>query len=197
MFKDDLSHTESRDAMDIILERTKRFFDKGKEINILTVDNHSDGVYLYLKLKNEDPERAKEVRSLLAWNGGAANSTGVGIANIDFFGNVHPDQFWQDYTFGNIRERSFGDIWTDENDKLMHGLKHKADYIKGRCRLCKYKELCTGAMRVRGFRTYNDSWAPDPQCYISDDEIGLDDKKKSELAEDGELFPIPEALLGK
>ncbi len=77
-------------------------------------------------------------------------------ANIDFFGNVHPDQFWQDYTFGNVRERNFGDIWMDESDPLMRGLKHKAEYIKGRCRLCRYRDLCTGAMRVRAFRTYND-----------------------------------------
>ena len=28
-------------------------------------------------------------------------------------------------------------------------------------------------MRVRAFRTYNDPWAPDPQCYLTDEEIGL------------------------
>lgn len=197
MYKDDLSHEESRHAMDIILERTDDFFKRGKEINILTVDNHSDGVYLYMKLKKSDPERAKEVRELLAWNGGAANSTGVGISNIDFLGNVHPDQFWQDYTFGNVRERNFGDIWMDETDEMMHGLKHKVDYLKGRCSLCRYKELCTGAMRVRGFRTYNDPWAPDPQCYITDEEIGLDEEKKGALRKKGEAFPVPDALLGK
>ena len=195
MFKDDLSYEESRNAMDIILERTDDFFKRGKGINILTVDNHADGVYLYIKLKEKGSERAKEVRNLLAWNGGAANSTGVGIANIDFFGNVHPDQFWQDYSFGNVRERSFGDIWMDESDELMHGLKHKADFIKGRCRLCKYKDLCNGAMRVRAFRTYDDPWAPDPQCYITDDEIGLDEGKKKELNEKGEEFPQPAEFL--
>ncbi|MBT3311734.1 MAG: radical SAM protein [Desulfobacterales bacterium] len=194
MFKDDLSHKESRSAMDVILERTDDFFNRGLDINILTVDNHADGVYLYRKLMEKKPDRAEEVRGLLEWNGGAANSTGVGIANIDFNGNVHPDQFWQDYTFGNIRERSFGDIWMDESDGLMHGLKHKADYIKGRCRLCDYRKLCTGAMRVRGFRTYNDPWAPDPQCFITDDEIGLDEEKKQELKAKGEEFPVPKEL---
>ena len=145
-------------------------------------------------LAEADPERAAEVRRLLEWNGGGAHSTGVGIGNIDFFGNVHPDQFWQDYTFGNIRERSFGDIWLDESDPLMHGLKHKAGYIKGRCRLCQYRPMCTGGMRVRGYRAYGDFQAPDPQCFITDEETGLDAVKLQELINTGETFPMPKEL---
>ena len=195
MFKDDLTYRESRHAMDIILQRTDDYFSRGLDINILTVDNHADGVYLYLRLLEKDPARAEEVRRLLSWNGGGANSTGVGIGNIDFLGNVHPDQFWQDYTLGNIRERRFGDIWMDESDPLMKGLKSKAAYIKGRCRLCAYRDLCTGAMRVRAQRNYGDPWAPDPQCYLSDEEIGLDAEKKEELRRKGEIFPQPKELL--
>ncbi|MBP7605135.1 MAG: radical SAM protein [Spirochaetes bacterium] len=197
MYGDDLTHAESRRAMDIILKRTKDYFDRGLDINILTVDNHADGVYIYLRLLESDPARAGEVRELLAWNGGGAHSTGVGIGNIDFVGNVHPDQFWQDYTLGNVRERSFGDIWMDESDPLMRGLKRKAEYIKGRCRLCAHRSLCTGAMRVRAFRAYGDPWAPDPQCYITDEEIGLSEDKKRELRERGEEFPVPMELAGR
>jgi len=192
---DDLTHRESRDAMDIIMARTKDYFERGLDINILTVDNHADGVYIHLKLLKENPAKAQEVRELLAWNGGGAHSTGVGIGNIDFTGNVHPDQFWQDYTLGNIRARSFGDIWMDESDPLMKGLKHKADYLKGRCRLCAHRDLCTGAMRVRAYRTFNDPWAPDPQCYLTDEEIGLTEEKRRELARAGEDFKMPEKLV--
>jgi len=195
MFSDDLTYAESRHAMDIIMQRTDDYFSRGLDINILTVDNHVDGVYLYLKLLEKDPQRAEEVRRLLSWNGNIANSTGVGIGNIDFIGNVHPDQFWQDYTLGNIRDRRFGDIWMDESEPLMKGLKNKADYIKGRCRLCNYRDLCTGAMRVRAQRTYNDPWAPDPQCYLSDEEIGLDAAKQEELRSSGEFFAQPKELL--
>ncbi len=194
LFAGDLTHGQSRDAMDTIMVRTKDYFDRGKMFNILTVDNHADGVYIYLKLKAAGDDRAEEVRRLLAWNGGGAHSTGVGIANIDFFGNVHPDQFWQDYHLGNIRERSFGDIWMDESDPLMKGLKHKADFIKGRCRLCAHRDLCTGSMRVRALRAFGDPWAPDPQCYISDEEIGLDNDKREELRRKGELFEMPAEL---
>lgn len=195
LFADDLSHEQSRKAMDIILSRTRNFFDQKKDINILTVDNHADGVYLYLKLLSENSPKAAEVQQLLEWNGGGAHSSGVGIANIDFVGNVHPDQFWQDYSFGNIRERNFADIWMDESDPLMKGLKHKAEFIKGRCRLCRYRAMCTGSMRVRAFRAYKDPWAPDPQCYLSDEEIGLTDEMKKELAQHGEEFPFPKELV--
>jgi radical SAM protein with 4Fe4S-binding SPASM domain len=194
---EDLTHAETRSAMDLILSRTRGYFARGLDINILTVDNHADGVYIYLRLSKEDASRAKEVFDLLKWNGGGAHSTGVGIGNIDFVGNVHPDQFWQDYTLGNVRERSFGQIWTDESEPLMKGLKHKAEYIKGRCRLCAYRELCTGSMRVRAFRAYGDPWAPDPQCYLSDEEIGLDEEKRNELRIRGEEYPVPERLVRK
>ena len=195
MFKDDLTYRESRYAMDIILQRTDEYFARGLDINILTVDNHADGVYLYPRLLEKESARAEEVRRLLSWNGGGANSTGVGIGNIDFLGNVHPDQFWQDYILGNIRERRFGDIWMDESEPLMKGLKSKAAYIKGRCRPCADRDLCTGAMRVRAQRTYGDTWAPDPQCYLSDEEIGLDAEKKEELRRRGEVFSQPQELL--
>ncbi|MCU0847987.1 MAG: radical SAM protein [Spirochaetes bacterium] len=192
LFKEDLTHAESRHAMEIIFERTAGFFESGIDVNILTVDNHTDGVYLYLKQKDTDKDRAEAIKKLLEWNGGGANSTGIGIASIDQSGNVHPDQFWQDYTFGNIRKRSFADIWLDETDPLMKGLKHKPDYIKGRCSLCIYKGMCNGSMRVRAFRTYNDPWAPDPQCYLTDQEIGLNDLKRNLLQEKNEIFPMPE-----
>jgi radical SAM protein with 4Fe4S-binding SPASM domain len=185
---DDLSHAESRIAIETIIARTKDFHSRGLDINILTVDNHVDGVYLYLKLIKEDPARAKTVKELLMWNGGGANSTGVGIGDIDFQGNVHPDQFWMDYSFGNVRERPFSEIWLDESDPLMHGLKHKIDYLKGRCRLCCYKLICGGSMRVRAFRAYGDPWAPDPQCYLSDDEIMLNEESYRELKSSGKLF---------
>jgi Fe-coproporphyrin III synthase len=194
LFTEDLTHRESRDAMDIILARTSDYFSRGLDINILTVDNHADGVYIYLKLDEKDKKRSREVYNLLTWNGGGAYSTGVGIANIDFFGNVHPDQFWQDYSLGNVRERNFGDIWLDETDPLMRGLKHKADYIRGRCRLCRYRELCTGSMRVRAYRTYNDPWAPDPQCYLTDEEIGITEELHRELARTNEIYPMPVEL---
>ncbi len=168
---DDLTHAETRDALDIILARTKDMHDRGLEKDILTVDNHVDGIYLYMKLLAEAPERAQAVMRLLEWNGGGMYSSGVGFGDIDFKGNVHPDQFWMHYSFGNVRERPFSEIWMDTSDPLMAGLKDRAGHIHGRCRQCKWFGACGGALRVRADLVYNDPWAPDPACYLTDEEI--------------------------
>lgn len=169
--EDDLSHEETKHALDIICRRTKEAVTAGIDLDILTVDNHVDGAYIYLKLLEENPEQASEVYKLLEWNGGGKNSTGVGIADIDWEGNVHPDQFWQDKTFGNILERKFSEIWQDTSDNLMAGLKDKLPRLKGRCSTCKYLNICGGSLRVRAWRVYSDPWMPDPACYLSDEEI--------------------------
>jgi hypothetical protein len=45
---------------------------------------------------------------------------------------------------------------------------------------------------VRADLYYNDPWAPEPACYLTDEEIGLDDEKKKELVRTGEDFKLPE-----
>ena len=93
---------------------------------------------------------------------------------MDHRGDVHADQFWQHYSFGNVRERPFGEIWTDTSDELMAGLKDRKPLLKGRCAECQYLDLCNGNLRVRAEAVYGDVWAPDPACYLTDEEIGLD-----------------------
>ena len=171
MLKDDLTHQETREAVDLIMERTRDFHRRGLEKDILTVDNHADGVYLYLRLREEDPGRAEEVYELLKWNGG--NSSGIGIGAVDNLGNVHPDQFWHHYSLGNVRERKFSEIWQDTSDPIMKGLKDRKGLLKGRCGLCRWLEICNGNFRVRAEVVYLDTWAEDPACYLTDEEIGV------------------------
>ncbi|MEW6381051.1 MAG: radical SAM protein [bacterium] len=169
---DDLTAEESRRAMDIILQRSEDFARRGLAKEILTVDNHVDGIYLYLKLKQKNPQRAQEVMSLLKWNGGGLYSTGVGIGEIDFCGNVHPDQFWLDHTLGNVRERPFSEIWMDTRDPVMAGLKNRKPLLKGKCSQCQWIDACGGSFRVRALRVYGDPWMEDPQCYLTPQECG-------------------------
>lgn len=169
---DDLSREQARASVDHIFMRARDFHSRGLDKDILTVDNHADGVYLYLKLKGEDTARAEEVYKLLLWNGG--NQSGIAIGAIDNLGNVHADQFWWHYSFGNVRERSFGDIWTDVSDPLMKGLKDRRSLLSGRCRECRYLEICNGNLRERAEAASGDVWAPDPACYLTDEEIGVD-----------------------
>ena len=189
--QEDLTHAQSRKAIETILAKTKSFKEAGRKTDILTVDNHVDGVYLYLKLLKENPSQAEKVWKLLTWNGGGLNSSGIGIGCIDFGGKVHPNQFWWHYDLGDVHDKPFSEIWTNNKEPLLKGLRNRRDYIKGRCRLCKYFDACGGSLRVRADLHFGDPWAPDPGCYLSDEEIGLNDQKQEELVKSDELFQMP------
>ncbi|MBI4216102.1 MAG: radical SAM protein [Chloroflexi bacterium] len=171
LVKEDLSHDETRKAVDLIFDKSLELHQRHRDSEVLTVDNHSDAPYLLLRVQREQPARVAAVHRLLKWNGG--NSSGVGIGDVDNLGNVHADQFWQHYSFGNIRERKFSDIWEDTSDPLMRGLKKKKLMVKGRCAACAFLEICGGNLRVRAEAVTGDVWAPDPACYLTDEEIGL------------------------
>jgi radical SAM protein with 4Fe4S-binding SPASM domain len=189
---DDLTAVETRQAMDIILDRTEDYHRRGLPKEILTVDNHVDGVYLYLRLREKASERAGQVLSLLEWNGGGLYSSGVGIGAIDWAGNVHADQFWSHYTFDNVRKRPFSEIWMDTSDPLMRGLKDRRSHIHGQCAHCRFFDACGGALRVRADAVYGDPWAWDPACYLTDEEIGLTPEDVARLRSAGEYFERPE-----
>jgi Fe-coproporphyrin III synthase len=169
--KEDITHDETRQALDIICDTTLDMYKRGLNKEVLTVGSHTDGVYLYLKLKQRDPARAEKVMELLSINGG--NSSGMKISAVDDRGNVHPDQFWWHYSLGNVLERKFSDIWSDYNEPLLHGLRERKKLLKGRCGACKYLSVCNGNLRVRAEAVYGDVWAPDPACYLTDEEIGI------------------------
>jgi 12,18-didecarboxysiroheme deacetylase len=169
LVEEDLTHDETRKAVDLIMDLTKKLHDKGKPKEILTVDNHADGPYIYLRLLKEDPKRAAEVLELLKMNEG--NNSGRGIGCISWDGEVYADQFWRHYSFGNVQERPFSEIWTDTSEPLMKKLKEKKKYVKGRCAKCRWLDVCAGNFRVRAEAVTGDVFAPDPACYLTDEEI--------------------------
>lgn len=169
LVEEDLSHEETRNVVDMIMDRTRNLFDKGIPKEILTVDNHADGPYIYLRLLREDPERAKEVLELLKMNEG--NSSGRGIGCVSWDGEVYADQFWRNISFGNIRKRPFSEIWMDTSSELMAQLKDRKSHVKGRCVGCRWLDVCGGNFRARSEAVTGDIWAPDPACYLTDEEI--------------------------
>jgi radical SAM protein with 4Fe4S-binding SPASM domain len=164
-----LDPAETRRLVDLIFQKTRELYQRGLEKEVLTVDNHADAPYLYLRLLKEDPVRAEEVHNLLRWNGG--NNSGIAIGCVDERGYVHPDQFWRHYSLGNVRDRTFGEIWTDTSDPLMAGLKDRKSLLEGRCSGCRFLEICNGNFRVRAEAVHGRVWASDPGCYLTDQEI--------------------------
>lgn len=169
LVEEDSTHEETRAVVDLIMDLTKQLHDKGKPKEILTVDNHADGPYLYMRLCKENPSRAKEVLELLQMNEG--NSSGRGIGCVSWDGEVYADQFWRHHSFGNVRQRPFSEIWMDTSEPLMKRLKEKKKYVKGRCATCHWLDICGGNFRVRAEAVSGDVWAPDPACYLTDEEI--------------------------
>jgi 12,18-didecarboxysiroheme deacetylase len=169
MVKDDLTHAETRKAVDLIMDRTKDLHDRGLAKEVLTVDNHADGPYLYQRMLKEDPERAAEVLELLQMNEG--NNSGRGFGCVSWDGEVYADQFWRHHSFGNVRQRPFSKIWTEPEDDLLLKLKNKKQYVTGRCATCRWLDICGGNFRVRAEAVHGDVWAPDPACYLTDEEI--------------------------
>ena len=169
LIEEDLSHEETRALVDLIMDRTRDLFDRGLPKEVLTVDNHCDGPYLYLRLLKEDPARAAEVLELLKMNEG--NSSGYGIGCISWDGEVHPDQFWRGVSFGNVRKRPFSEIWTDLSNPLVAKLKDRKPHLTGRCAACRWLGVCGGNFRARAEAVTGEIWAPDPACYLTDEEI--------------------------
>ena len=171
LIKEDLDHAETRAVLDLIMDRTRELFDRGQPKEVLTVDNHADGPYLWMRMQREDPKRAEEVFELLQYNEG--NSSGRGIGCISWDGQVHADQFWRNHTFGNVVERPFSEIWDDPAIELLHKLKDKKAHVGGRCAKCRFLNICGGNFRARAEAWHGDIWAEDPACYLTDQEIGL------------------------
>ena len=167
--KEDLSHEETRKDLDLIMERTKDLHDRNLPKEVLTVDNHADGPYVYQRLLDEDPKRAAEVLELLEMNEG--NNSGRGIGCISWDGEVHPDQFWREKSLGNVKDKPFSQIWTNVDNEFLMKLKEKKKHVKGRCAECRWLDICGGNFRARAESVANDPWDSDPACYLTDEEI--------------------------
>jgi len=169
LIDEDLTRDQARSTIDLIIDRAAALHSGGHPAEILTVDNHCDGPWIYMRLLRESPGRAASVLELLRANRGNASGERIGCVSWD--GTVHPDQFWRHYALGNALERPFGEIWSDCSEPLLRQLRRRCEHVKGRCASCRYLDICGGNFRVRAEAATGDLWAPDPACYLTDEEI--------------------------
>jgi Fe-coproporphyrin III synthase len=165
----DLTVPEKRRMMTRLMEQVEWWNINGRKVEVMTVDNHADAAYLYLRLKEHDAERAEQALALIRNNEG--NRSGVAIGCIDSFGLVHPDQFTSHHTVGSIRERKFSEIWRDPKVQLLEELRTRKTRLKGRCANCTWLIVCNGNFRARAEAATGDYWESDPGCYLLDSEI--------------------------
>jgi radical SAM protein with 4Fe4S-binding SPASM domain len=169
MEKDDVGREEARGLMDLVMGLAKEFYREDPSFEILTVDNHADGVYIYRRLLDENRRRAGEALGLLKKSGG--NRSGIAIACVDARGFVYADQFMRQLPLGNVRERTFAEIWGDPFNELLAALRERKTLLKGKCGRCLWQDVCNGNMRARALAVYGDLWAEDPACYLTEEEI--------------------------
>jgi radical SAM protein with 4Fe4S-binding SPASM domain len=186
--QDDLTHEETRRALDLLLERAEDFERRGVEIKIATDENHVDGIYQYLRLARRNPLRAATAYRLLQECGAGVQGAGVGLAGIDSVGDVHPDPYWANYILGNVRETPFSEIWGKSSDPLLRGLRNRLPLLKGKCANCRWKQACGGNLRVRAEEYFGDPWMADPACYLTNNEIGKEIPDQVEPMEDDVLL---------
>ncbi|HQW28363.1 MAG: radical SAM protein [Verrucomicrobiales bacterium] len=177
-----LGADEARGAIDTLIARVEDWHAQGIDRELLTVTQPADGAYLLVRMEREQHPNLEEARRLLAWNGGGANSSGRGIANIDTQGDVHPDQFWQSVTLGNVKRMPFSRIWEGGNPEsapMLESIRsigrlsssERQSRLSGPCADCQWFGICGGGFRTRAaFASGGDLWGSDPGCYLSNEE---------------------------
>ena len=170
---EDAERARTRRAMDKLIDRAWIAVAEDQPLEIVTGNNDADAVWFLRWVERNFPsQRAAHVaRHLEAWGG---NSSGLGVANIDPQGKVHPDTYWSDYTVGSVKDTPFSALWTG-SDPMLATLRQRPRPLKGRCGACAFKDICGGNTRIRALQVTGDPWAEDPACYLSNAEIGVDD----------------------
>jgi len=149
-----------------LVERVFAFAVDHPDVEVLTVDNPSDGALLYHWLLSRDEERAAAARDAMEWNTGARGGSGIGIGCVTECGDVHPDQFSRFRVLGNLRERPFSSIWTDPDDEFVIAARSGTRPVPAACDGCPDYGVCGGGFRARAEAVTGDPWGADPSCQL-------------------------------
>ena len=117
--------------------------------------------YYRVVLQRAKKEGEKFKRRTLKFSTGGSKGCIAGqlICLIDVDGNVLPCSYFSKPA-GNIREKSFKEIW--EESELFKDLRDFKKY-KGRCGSCEYVNVC-GGCRARAYSVYGDYLEEEPFC---------------------------------
>ncbi len=168
----DVTHEQTRRLMENVFTKAQEYVTNSADMEIVTGNNDTDRAFLLLWLQEKDPAKADWLHERMKITGG--NSAGIGVANIDSQGVVHPDPLIQYVDLGNVKDAPFGDIWNSTKNEFLNELRKRPRTIKGRCGECRFLNVCGGNNRERALRIAGDFWASDPACYLTDKEIGIE-----------------------
>jgi radical SAM protein with 4Fe4S-binding SPASM domain len=166
--KIDINAKQRRVYVEYIINKAFEYYKDGKDIDLVTGNMEMDAVLLLKKFEQDYPDFVDSLTTKLkAWGG---NSAGNRLGNMDWEGNVKPDPFFPKY-LGNYLQVPFEDIWAGKTSDLVEKLRKSPREISGKCQDCKYLDICNGGSRSRAYAIYDDLWAEDPSCYLTNSEI--------------------------
>lgn len=92
-------------------------------------------------------------------------SAGRTTCGIDSYGNVYPCSYmvFDSLICGNVKNESLAKIW--ENSLIMKKIRTISS-IKGKCRGCKYLDLCRGGCRAAAYLKRHDIRDSDYLCSV-------------------------------
>lgn len=136
-------------------------YDMEKEEDLMLVRPTCAPHYYRVILQKQKKEGEKFKRRTLKFSTGGAKGCIAGqvICLIDVDGNVLPCSYFPK-SAGNIREKSFKEIW--ENSDLFRDMRDFKKY-KGKCGSCEYLHVC-GGCRARAYSIYGDYLEEEPFC---------------------------------
>ncbi|MGA2915108.1 MAG: radical SAM protein [Sedimentisphaerales bacterium] len=168
------SNGQIRQVLNDISDCTQVFAKKGIT-EVLTVGNHADGAFILNRLERENSPLYKKSFDLLEKYGG--NKIGIKIFAIDPTGNVHPDQFWQNFSLGSVTEKSLDDIIKKSFDIF----KDKTLFVPQKCKNCKWLNLCGTNARFAGEDCKSAGFL-EPDCFLNEQEISITGKSNEKFA---------------
>ncbi len=136
-------------------------------LEFLTVDAPQDCIHLIRAMERDGSPDLEDAKNLLKTLKGGC-SAGSRVANVDPRGDVYPCQFARspEFFIGNIRRQPFSALWTDPDNPVLARFRNKTAGIGGKCKKCRYLDLCGGGCRVRAYAASGETSAEDPFCFV-------------------------------
>jgi len=161
--KMDISKEQRKKAVEFIIDKAFEYYENKKDIEIVTGNMEMDAIVFLEKFSQKYPHLKKQMQErLIAWGG---NSAGRKLLNINSEGDIKPDPFFP-VVVGNILQEDFLDIWVNKPNEILQKLRIHPRELEGKCKDCKYLNICNGGSRSRAWAIYDNLWAEDPSCYL-------------------------------
>jgi len=133
-----------------------------KEVEILTVDNPSDGIYLALRTSENEDEFYEKLKFV-----GRVGTCSAGRKVLSIYpdGEVYPCQFLNNVSMGNALRDDLLKIWHEPKEPIVSRFREAFTKGKYLCSNCIFVSYC-GGCRVRAQVLTGDILGLDPHCAL-------------------------------